>query len=59
MPKITELENIMDVVKTKKSSSFKPTKGNMLLGLIVVIGVLLYFAVAKNGVVSVEREKPD
>ncbi len=46
----------MDVVKTKKSSSFKPTKGNMLLGLIVVIGVLIYFAVAKNGAVSVARE---
>ena len=53
---ITELENIMDVVKTKKPSSFKPTKGNMLLGLIVVIGVLVYFAVSKNGAVSVERE---
>ena len=46
----------MDVVKTKKPSSFKPTKGNMLLGLIVVIGVLVYFAVSKNGAVSVERE---
>ena len=46
----------MDVAKTKKSSSFKPTKGNMLLGLIVVIGVLIFFAVSKNGSVSVERE---
>ncbi|GAC21258.1 efflux RND transporter periplasmic adaptor subunit [Paraglaciecola arctica] len=46
----------MDVVKTKKTSSFKPTKGNMLLGLIVVIGVLIYFAVGKNGAVSVDRE---
>jgi HlyD family secretion protein len=56
MPKIIELANKMDVVKTKKTSSFKPTKGNMLLGLIVVIGVLIYFAVAKNGAVSVARE---
>jgi HlyD family secretion protein len=46
----------MDVVKTKKSSSFKLTKGNMLLGMIIVIGVLIYFAVGKNGGVSVERE---
>jgi HlyD family secretion protein len=46
----------MDVVKTKKSSSFKLTKGNMLLGMIIVIGVLIYFAVGKNGAVSVERE---
>ena len=46
----------MDVVKTKKPSSFKPTKGNMLLGLIVVIGVLVYFAIGKNGTVSVARE---
>jgi multidrug efflux pump subunit AcrA (membrane-fusion protein) len=46
----------MDVVKTKKSSSFKPTKGNFLIGLTVVIAVLIYFAVAKNGAVSVERE---
>ena len=46
----------MDVVKTKKSSSFKLTKGNMLLGMIIVIGVLIYFAISKNGAVSVERE---
>jgi HlyD family secretion protein len=46
----------MDVVKTRKSSSFKLTKGNMLLGMIIVIGVLIYFAVGKNGAVSVERE---
>lgn len=46
----------MDVVKTKKSSSFKLTKGNMLLGLTAVIGLLIYFAVGKNGSVSVERE---
>ena len=46
----------MDVVKTKKSSSFKPTQVNMLLGIIFVIGVLIYFAVSKNGSVSVERE---
>jgi HlyD family secretion protein len=46
----------MDVVKTKKSSSFKLTKGNMLLGMIIVIGVLIYFVVGKNGGVSVERE---
>jgi multidrug efflux pump subunit AcrA (membrane-fusion protein) len=56
MPNITKLENKMDVVKTKKSSSFKPTKSNMLIGLIVVIAVLLYFAIGKNGVVSVDRE---
>ncbi|MFT6779494.1 MAG: HlyD family secretion protein [Paraglaciecola sp.] len=46
----------MDVVKTKKSSSFKPTQVNMLLGIIFVIGLLIYFAVSKNGSVSVERE---
>jgi biotin carboxyl carrier protein len=46
----------MDVVKTEKSSSFKPTKGNVLLGLTVVIGVLIYFAIGKNGAVSVERK---
>jgi multidrug resistance efflux pump len=46
----------MDVVKTKNSSFFKLTKGNMLVGLIVVIGVLIYFAVAKNAAVSVDRE---
>lgn len=46
----------MDVAKSKKSSLFKPTKGNILLGLIIVIGVLVYFAIGKNGVVSVARE---
>jgi multidrug resistance efflux pump len=46
----------MDVVKTKKSSFFKPTKGNLLLGLITVIGALIYFAVGKNGAMSVARE---
>jgi multidrug resistance efflux pump len=46
----------MDVVKTEKSSSFTPTKGNVLLGLTVVIGVLIYFAVGKHGAVSVERK---
>jgi HlyD family secretion protein len=56
MPKIIELANKMDVVKTNKTSSFKPTKGNVLLGLIVVIGILIYFAVVKNAAVSVDRE---
>jgi HlyD family secretion protein len=56
MPKIIELANKMDVVKTKKTSSFKPTKGNVLLALIVVIGILIYFAVGKNGAMSVARE---
>ena len=28
----------------------------MLLGMIIVIGVLIYFAISKNGAVSVERE---
>jgi HlyD family secretion protein len=47
----------MDVVKTEKSSSFKPTKGNVLLGLTVVIGVLIYFSFGKHGAVSVERKE--
>lgn len=46
----------MDVVKTKKSPSFKPSKGNMLLGLFMLIGVLIYFAMGNNGAVSVDRE---
>jgi biotin carboxyl carrier protein len=46
----------MDVVKTKKASSFKPTKGQFLLALSVVIAVLIYFAVGNTGVVSVDRE---
>jgi multidrug efflux pump subunit AcrA (membrane-fusion protein) len=46
----------MDVVKTKKNASFKPTKSNLLIGLLVVIGVLVYFAVGKNSSASVDRE---
>jgi HlyD family secretion protein len=56
IPKITELANKMDVVKTIKTFSFKPTKGNLLLGLIVVIGILIYVVVGKSRFVSVERE---
>lgn len=46
----------MDVVKTKKNASFKATKGQMLLALIVVIGVLVYFAVGTNAAVSVDKD---
>ncbi|MGJ8679237.1 efflux RND transporter periplasmic adaptor subunit [Paraglaciecola sp.] len=46
----------MDVAKAKKPSSFKPTPRNMLLGLIVVICVLAYFAISNGGTVSVDRE---
>ncbi|WP_339721040.1 HlyD family efflux transporter periplasmic adaptor subunit [uncultured Paraglaciecola sp.] len=46
----------MDVVKTKKSSSLKLTKSNLLIALIAVIGVLVYVAVTKNAAVSVDRE---
>ncbi|MEP1445042.1 MAG: HlyD family efflux transporter periplasmic adaptor subunit [Paraglaciecola sp.] len=48
--------NKMDVVKTKKNAAFKATKGKLLLGLIVVIGVLVYFAVANHSSMSVDRE---
>jgi multidrug resistance efflux pump len=56
MPNIIELENKMDVAKTKKATSFKPTKGNLLLGLIGLIVVLIFFAISNNGAVSVDRE---
>lgn len=46
----------MDVVKTKKNASFKATKGQMLFALIVVIGVLVYFAVGTNAAVSVDKD---
>jgi len=46
----------MDVVKSKKASSFKLTKSKMLIGLVLVIVVLLYFAMGSNGAVSVDRE---
>ncbi|MBU3004588.1 efflux RND transporter periplasmic adaptor subunit [Paraglaciecola arctica] len=46
----------MDVVKTKKSSPFKATKGNLLIGLTAVIGVLIYFVISNNSAVSVDRE---
>lgn len=46
----------MDVVKTKKSSPFKATKGNLLIGLTVVIAVLIYFVISNNSAVSVDRE---
>jgi multidrug efflux pump subunit AcrA (membrane-fusion protein) len=46
----------MDVVKSKKATTFKITKANFLFGLIVAMGVLVYFAVDNSGNVSVERE---
>ncbi|MEP0355227.1 HlyD family efflux transporter periplasmic adaptor subunit [Paraglaciecola sp.] len=46
----------MDIAKAKKSSSLPLSKGNIIIGLSVVIGVLVYFAMGKNGSVSVDRE---
>jgi multidrug efflux pump subunit AcrA (membrane-fusion protein) len=54
--RLTEVENKMDVVKTKKSGSFQVTQSKLLLVLAAVIAVLVYFAVFANSAQSLDRQ---